>query len=295
MSITIGTLNILHPPYAERHKQKEGLNQNGKHNWHTRKDRIANLIKQSDLDVLCLQEIGSRSNLDLQEKLRNAYEVVHVSRERGDGLAIYFKKGKFEKIKFTDLGDGICFIDLNDRTMGKVVRVANCHLQGGSQQNVGKQQIETLLAKVNTPSSTPIAVRIIAGDFNSDETQLHQADSKFAALHKAGFQHNGDLSETELPKGGHAKGRHIDWIWSHSDTPGLIPKPHLIAQSEVVSDHLLSASKIPTEEPAKPVSQTIAKPIAPLPKDQWICTQLLQYIMRYMIMLWSLCYVRKSQ
>ncbi len=239
MDFTIGTLNILHPAFAEKHHTQEGLGQNGKSNWHTRKDKIATLITRSNLDVICLQEISQQSNLDLQEKLKNEYEIAHIPRSRGDGLAIYFKKVRFEKMNFVALSDGLCFIDLKDRTTGKVVRVANCHLQGGNQQHKGKKQIETLLAQVNAPIS------VIAGDFNADESQLHQADSKFSALLKEGFQHDGNLDETEVPKPTCTKGRHIDWIWCRFETPGLAPQHHVIAQNEVVSDHLLSASLIP--------------------------------------------------
>ncbi len=271
MDFTIGTLNILHPAFAEKHHTKEGLGQNGKSNWHIRKDKIAALISRSNLDVICLQEISHQSNLDLQEKLKKEYEIAHIPRSRGDGLAIYFKNVRFEKMNFTDLADGLCFIDLKDRTTGKAVRVANCHLQGGNQQHRGKKQIETLLAEVTTPIS------VIAGDFNADESQLRQADSKFSALLKAGFQHDGNLDETEVPKPNSTKGRHIDWIWCR----GLAPQHHEIAQNEVVSDHLLSASSIPLGKIAK---------ATPQPNDQSIFSRFLGSLMAcFMLFLSFLC------
>lgn len=265
MEFTIGTLNILHPHFAKKHNTKEGLGQNGKSNWHTRKDKVAALISQSNLDVICLQEISQQSNQDLQEKVTKEYEIAHVSRSRGDGLAIYFKKARFEKMNFVALADGLCFIDLKDRTTGKVVRVANCHLHGGNQQHRGKKQIETLLAQVNEPIS------VITGDFNADESKLTQADSKFSALLKAGFQHDGNLDKTCTT------GRHIDWIWCR----GLAPHHHEIAQNEEVSDHLLSASSIPLGKIAEATTQ---------PNDQSIFARFLGSLMAcFMLFLSFLC------
>ncbi|CRX38459.1 endonuclease/exonuclease/phosphatase family protein [Estrella lausannensis] len=241
MSISVGTFNMLDPQFALNHNQKEGLTKTGQSNWPTRKQGIVKLLNESKLDVICLQEISPKSLNDIKTDLNGQYVIKYIKHaERSDGVAILYKK-TFKEVNSQTLslhGLNSGYVDLKDQLSGRVIRVANCHLLGGNKQNQGKEQIEKLLERVDTDPSKEgaIAARIITGDFNADEKQLNNPNSKFDALKKASYQFDGDLSATEI-----ANNRHIDWIWIRGDSR----LSHLdVPQPQLVSDHALLATKI---------------------------------------------------
>lgn len=241
MSVSVGTFNMLDPQFALNHNQKEGLTNTGQSNWPTRKQGVVKLLNESKLDVICLQEISPKSLNDIKKDLNGQYDIKYIKHAgRSDGVAILYKK-TFKEVNSQTLslhGLNSGYVDLKDQITGRVVRVANCHLLGGNKQNQGKEQIEKLLERVdNDPSKGgAIAARIITGDFNADEKQLNNPNSKFDALQKANYQFDGDLSATEI-----ANNRHIDWIWIRGDSR----LSHLdIPQPKPVSDHALLATKI---------------------------------------------------
>ncbi|WP_068469306.1 endonuclease/exonuclease/phosphatase family protein [Candidatus Protochlamydia phocaeensis] len=242
MGISVGTFNILDPNFAVSHNQAEGLSAPGKSNWGSRKEGIVRLIQSSHLDVICLQEISARSLNDMKAAIEaQGYEIVHVPHSgRIDGLAILYKKGKLEPKDFRVLskhGLESCYVDLKDQTTGKMIRVANCHLLGGPKSNQGTEQIEALVKEVDKEANHPIDARIIVGDFNADEKQLNQTNSKFQALKQANYAFDGNLSPTEP-----GKNRHIDWIWVRSSAQlASLAVPH---PSVPVSDHQLLATQL---------------------------------------------------
>jgi hypothetical protein len=127
---------------------------------------------------------------------------------------------------------------------GKTIRVANCHLLGGSSQDKGREQIEELVQEVEQPSFEQIDARIIKGDFNADEKQLHSVNSKLEVLENAHYQFDGNITPTEI-----GKNRHIDWIWVHSSSAKLTSLQNgaqLLGNrpSQVASDHALLATQI---------------------------------------------------
>jgi endonuclease/exonuclease/phosphatase family metal-dependent hydrolase len=270
MGVTIGTLNILDPIFAVKHKQAEGLALPGMSNWSTRKIRIEELIQECALDVICLQEVSSQSLSDMKAAIKEqGYKIRHVKHSgRHDGLAILYKKDKLEEKEFHSLskhGINSCYIDLCDKTNAKMIRVANCHLLGGPHTDKGTEQIEELVAETDKAGSQKIDLRIIAGDFN---TQMLK-DSKFTALQKANYAFDGNITPTEP-----STKRHIDWIWVRS-SPQIPPVfsdhlvPLYISQS-CVSDHILSATQIKFKaaviNPLPPVFQQATAPlVAPTP------------------------------
>jgi exonuclease III len=256
MGITVGTFNILDPIFAVKHRQPQGLvgqqPPDGERmgNWPTRKDRIVQLIKASNLDVINLQEVSRKSLAGMEKEIEKmGYGIKYVKHTgRHDGLAILYKMNKLEEQNFcchSKKGLKFCYIDLrviNDKEK-KIIRVANCHLKGGDPENqkIGTAQIEKLVAKVNK-GSKKMAACIITGDLNACD---YKNDPKFRALKAKGYEFDGNIDATEINKQGTK--RHIDWIWVRSSSAQLA---HLIIQQPIlsltndVSDHVLSATRI---------------------------------------------------
>jgi len=107
--ITVATWNLLCPGYALKYSEREGLT-NGKDNWRIRGPIIAQLIADSQIDILFLQEIsaipgqlrkfgkfGSMMEL-MQPALERIYHIVHYThpgRAARDGCAILLRKSTF--------------------------------------------------------------------------------------------------------------------------------------------------------------------------------------------------------
>lgn len=107
--ITVATWNLLCPAYALKHREREGLT-NGKDNWNIRGPIMAELIAESEIDVLLLQEITAvgiqlrkfgqfKSMMALMKPvLEKRYHIVHYThsgRAARDGCAVLLLKSTF--------------------------------------------------------------------------------------------------------------------------------------------------------------------------------------------------------
>lgn len=249
--ITIGTFNILDPLFAQRHHQRQGLDNQGRSNWETRGPRLIACIKNSNLDVICLQEVSEVSKKYFEKFTQDTYALIWSKHQnRPDGVAILYKKDKFKCLAFKEIPEqGLCAacVDLQDQTSRAVVRVASCHLLGGPAKgpvHQGKVQVNkyvSQLEKQQNPQAYSIDGKILAGDFNEADLQ----SEKFQAL-KGNYITDGSQMITEPDK--HRK---IDWIWVNSR--GFLDQLK-IEQENDLSDHRLLATKLilPIQNPDVP-------------------------------------------
>lgn len=202
--ITVGTYNILMPQwvaqtesgdfYAPKYSTLIGFDKIGEtiqENSKRRLEIIKKNILDSQLDVICLQEVVENVFKDLQEGLSKDYEgfwMTHSARYYGHGLAIFFKKEVFkkigeafhrEKIKVDNFNpeeppfekDRIfLLLDLQNKTTGLVFRVATFHFCDNRtlQENVGSQT--TSLANfVSCKTEYQIDRTLLLGDTNLDQ------------------------------------------------------------------------------------------------------------------------------
>jgi endonuclease/exonuclease/phosphatase family metal-dependent hydrolase len=98
--VTVGTYNILHPEYAEKYLEPEGVNRaSRKSNWNTRAPAIGRIL-QGGLDVMFLQEVGREQLADLEPYLVEydfkASHMVHPG--RSDGVVVLTRKARFKVI-----------------------------------------------------------------------------------------------------------------------------------------------------------------------------------------------------
>lgn len=276
MDIRIGTFNILDPRYAIVHNEPAGL----QHPWPQRAIFMAQFLQQVNLDILCLQEISPESLKDLQPYFQaQGYAIEYIKHpgapphSRHDGLAILYKTAQFAKKSFHTLSKyklSSCFLDLQN-TEGKVIRIANCHLQGGPQgPTQGYEQLQQLQQAVDQQDSSVVA-RILVGDFNEDEKNLSSPSSKLSILQNAQYQFDGNLAPTEP-----SKNRRIDWIWVKSPQAQLTPLP-ILPSSQPISDHLLTATHIHipvSQQPPSPSPIQAAHPAPPARKPSFFSSLL---------------------
>ncbi|MBN9378432.1 MAG: hypothetical protein BGO14_08040 [Chlamydiales bacterium 38-26] len=239
--VTIGTFNILDPVFAERHKQPQGLNSQGRSNWDSRGPRLITCIKNSNLDVICLQEVSEVSKKYFEKFTQDTYVILWSKHQsRHDGVAILYKKDKFKHIAFKKFpSEGLCasYVDLQEKASKSVIRVASCHLLGGPAKgpvHSGKIQVDKYVSEVEKQESSQsytLEAKIFAGDFNEANLQ----SEKFQAL-KGYYATDGSSMITEPDKN-----RKIDWIWVNSR--GFLNQLKVV-QEDNLSDHRLLATKL---------------------------------------------------
>ena len=95
-AFTIATYNLLHPTYAEKYCEREGVDVEGKSNWVLRQPYIAAMLSRIQLDVYLLQEVdeAQMEQLGLDEDYF-VHHCTHPNREAGDGVAVLLHKSRF--------------------------------------------------------------------------------------------------------------------------------------------------------------------------------------------------------
>jgi hypothetical protein len=101
LGLTVGTYNLLHPVYAEKHREAEGIcGKLKKSNWEVRAPEIGRILQNSQLDVVFLQEVGSEQLLDLSPYI-SAYQltyVAHPGRSARDGVAVLTRRARLNVV-----------------------------------------------------------------------------------------------------------------------------------------------------------------------------------------------------
>ncbi|MBE7089007.1 MAG: endonuclease/exonuclease/phosphatase family protein [Clostridiales bacterium] len=149
-------------------------------NWSYRYDYVKDYILNSDMDVVCLQEVRKVQFDDLKEGLSEKYEVMYFARENGtnpEGLAICYLK-TFDKVESDmfwlsetpdkmSLGWGanyyrICAYAKFRTPLGGYIDVFNVHLD--HQVELARTNgLNLILDKVEERGNSSI----VCGDFNT--------------------------------------------------------------------------------------------------------------------------------
>lgn len=203
--------------------------EDGENNWRFRRERVAEVIKAQDVDVLGTQELLSNQFNDLSGLL-TGYQGVGVGRldgaESGEYCAVFFKKERFTLLDsgtfwlsetpevVGSLGwDGACeriatWVVLRDRD-GRELFFIDTHLDHVGQ--VARDEgVSLLMKRIETLSGgRPV---ILTGDFNSEPESSVVAhvqkdgvlrDAKAIAAQRSGtdwsFSDFGRIPEAERP------------------------------------------------------------------------------------------------
>ena len=284
-AITVGTYNILFPQMSmppNQYSTDMGYDVNDQNvpveNSATRLPRIVKNIRDSNLDVICLQEVVSETFDKLVAELGKDYTIVWAPHEKFHGVGIMYKNKvfneRFKKLEHVDVplvntATGEIFnkkrahIMIDLELKGSVYRIVSCHLQDPREFKTNKDLHvkEVVQRTLNTPppegSNYTIARYIIAGDMNQDqhadigETNVPFESEKWASCFQPfldnDFNVDGNYSSSEWTKEFKqnalpvSKNRRIDWIWLKDLRPVPI---NLSGQDQLASDHSLVASTI---------------------------------------------------
>lgn len=174
----------------------------GEHNWHKRKERVANAIHFYEPDLLGTQEVLHGQMEDLCSRLTD-YESVGVGREdgnrQGEYAALWFRKDRFELLSSGHFWlsetpdvpgskgwDGACermasWARLKDKQNGNELLFMNTHLDhvGQAARSEGVKLLMTKAAELG--QGIPV---VLTGDFNAEPTS-----SVIAALTDSGNPH----------------------------------------------------------------------------------------------------------
>lgn len=243
MSFTVATYNILHPTYPTVDKSIQP------NTWPVRGPQIKQNIIDMNADVLCLQELSKISLQSLNLITSQGYQVHYVKHNdagKQDGVAICFKKDRFNWLQGEHADYTFnrvtpphsqttlthAYVDLQDKTTNKTIRVATCHLAGGGNgMSPGNKHIDAVLKKIYEvkKNAWPVDSLILTGDFNAD--QSHERIFTMAAHD---FSSDGSRDVTEP-----CNNRKIDWIWAKdkNDSLNLTPAAFNISHPKA-SDHL---------------------------------------------------------
>jgi len=169
--------------------EADGMNQ-----WGKRIDKVTQLIRQANPDLMGVQEALHNQMMDLKNNL-TAYDFVGVGRddgkEKGEYSAIFYKKDKFEVIEQktfwlseTPTVPGskswdaaitrvVTYAVLKEKSTGKVFAYFNTHFDhiGKEARKNSAKLIKTQIAalKLASLSSKKIPL-VVSGDFNSEPT-----------------------------------------------------------------------------------------------------------------------------
>ncbi|MBN4066803.1 endonuclease/exonuclease/phosphatase family protein [Simkania negevensis] len=259
MSFTIGTYNILAEGSRSMRDSKESLFSN--FDREGRMGKIVQNIKQTDLDVVCLQEVTRDVFTTLQATLtRSGYTGYFVQHKKGqpDGVAIFYKRTVFSYPKHQELdlstqetSKHSLILNLTHTATHKTICVATTHLSGGDKKPLGRE--EAIQLQEHLAGATPVDLTVVAGDFNQDQeeetyerSQEELPEDKRGVFFQAGYQNDNNTEATEI-RTCDDKERHIDWIVSK----GADRLQHVgLKQERDASDHLMTATRAFFQEAA---------------------------------------------
>lgn len=277
-NLRVGSFNILDPSYAKANKIKEGIDNKGISNWEMRKNRVVKLIKDSKLDIVCLQKISTevfedlKASLEAEGYLIKGYLIGGYSWASKPGnFSIIYKADRLQMLGGSMIDSEGSIIDLEDKITKKVIRIG-C-------TNLGQKFVKNMA--IPPSHSKDIDLRIIAGSCYLDEINYVKAkffieNNHFSQLIADQYQPDFDLNKemwdplkgmnfnpsfhnfyTENQKKNDeivlSEKRKSDWIFALPKIPGsvkietdvdLFKKQYHCDNTSAASDHFLIASNI---------------------------------------------------
>lgn len=262
MALTIGTYNVAKP------------SQRDLEDWSIRKNLVLDNLKRSNLDIVCLQELSGQNDDQrfLTEEVRKlGYAYLFESKKEATGLAIIYKKDKFEQLgenrgEYSSVEEGrTCTrsfkqVDLQDKTTRKTVRVACMHLYGGASRGntLGQRQLQSFRKQIET-SAENISELVLAGDFNSDlDEELNGSHTICRSLLEPAaspYRYRTvtvDDAGNKIVTSKSRHQRHLDWIFvgkkGAEGTSVSKIRPLKVDQNTKASDHLMHAVEVLQEQ-----------------------------------------------
>jgi endonuclease/exonuclease/phosphatase family metal-dependent hydrolase len=282
--VTVGSYNILFPqsvpPSPFSTKIGYSVDQNGRlySNTDFRIQIISKNILNSNLDVVCLQEMTQDMLQKLQPTLGQKYQVVwQPHTPNSHGVGILYKKNKFQLLnqkapltvlqvpnannptRMISKKRSEVILDLRDVTTQKIYRIASCHLLDPRDFSITQKgaHAQQVINSTDAASPYPIDNVIIAGDMNQDQfgdvgTALPSSPSPhlataFQPFFQNGFSADANLDASEYDKAGFnngpivTKNRRIDWIFAKKSQPMYLPLAQFDNRG---SDHRLVAAAV---------------------------------------------------
>jgi len=257
---TVATYNLLASAYINRawYPRSPALVLNPA--W--RVPALAQYVSALDADLLCLQEVEPDVLATLRTSLTGSGYGVHYARKsasRPDGVAIFYRKEKFEpvnatRLDYTDAQTGeadsgyVALIALF-RAADRILGVINTHLLweppgAAAELQRGYRQARQLLSEYDKSPGSADAW-ILAGDLN-----VTPDSALVAMIRQAGFDysHNGLADVASCNVNGEA--RMIDYIFHSSalcsQPVEIIPVDHraVLPSAEQPSDHVAIKARI---------------------------------------------------
>lgn len=161
--------------------------------WDVRKDRVANYVKQADLDIVGMQEVLHPQLVDLQQRMPG-YDYIGVGRtdgkEEGEYSCIWYKRDKYEVLdkgsfwlsETPDVPGSrgwdaaleriASWGKFRDKKTGKIFMAVNTHFDHVGEE-ARKQSALLIIRKIQEIVGKRPA--IVTGDFNvTDESEAYK-------------------------------------------------------------------------------------------------------------------------
>ena len=260
MSFSVATYNLLASAYVNRawYRRSPAMVLNPA--W--RVPVLAQYISLLKADLLCLQEVEPDVLATLRTTLAGSGYGVHYARKsarRPDGVAIFYRPGKFEPVKTTRLDyadaqageadSGYIALIALFRAAGRLLGVINTHLlwePPGTALELQRsyRQARQLLTEYQRTAGEADAW-ILAGDFN-----VTPDSALIARIRQAGFEysHYGLAGAASCNVNGEA--RMIDYIFHSSalrcEPVEIIPVDNrtILPSADQPSDHVAISARM---------------------------------------------------
>lgn len=127
--------------------------------WGSRLDRLADMVTEADVDLVCLQEVWFRAEfLEVLERRLGEFWMATARRTGGkeDGVATLWRKGisaiGAAEVDLQGGGDRVARLDLLQLGIRRVVLLVNVHLtflHSNEEVPMRKMQVEQLIREID--------------------------------------------------------------------------------------------------------------------------------------------------
>ena len=234
---TIGTYNVLYPAYALKYEVASGLDCKKCSNWSSRANAIASYIREAQLDIYLLQEVGWEESAELMSLLAHDYTITFYKHpRRSDGTAVLTRRWCLQVVSrqavllpHAGLQAHMCAtcVFARDLRSHLLLAIVSAHLD----PNYEDQDSTIVRFLEQCYRAQDCHAAILGGDFNKVYPSSGQGPT--------GFQH--------VPGGRRTyKEKQFDWIFFSSDLLGVrgdhAPEKFIISSQQILSSSGKTAS-----------------------------------------------------
>ena len=227
---SIMSYNILSQDLLEQHIQLYYGCPRSALDWHSRRKRLARELKESNPDIICLQEVNSNHHAHFYKPFLNNLGYVGLYKKRTglmyDGCALYYKTSKFTLLDHLEIEfrrrdithlldrDNVAIVAVlkpsqssRNQSISSRLIVATTHLLfNPARGDIKLAQIRLLLAELDrlikqlSPAEQNLCNVILCGDMNSQPNSPFYKFITEGYLNTSGY-FSGDISGQGLKKG----------------------------------------------------------------------------------------------